>query len=208
MFEAPHLRKIQLDFSRTVFLQRVKHVCGGQRTQSQLSSPPPPRSPQEAWRGLTEHVLQTDQAGHKVVKVDGEVLLAIASHDGLMQRVVQAETYAAGSNGQRSGGLRRDGGGTSAPYGNFILHLTSFLHGHPHLSGAHGPRVVHIPLAVDVLWGKKKQEVTAASLRRRRGEAQRLTRKFSILVHSTLNSTRPSLLLPSFCGTSSGAVVC
>lgn len=93
MFEAPHLRKIQLDFSRTVFLQRVKHVCGGQRTQSQPSSPPPPRSPQEAWRGLTEHVLQTDQAGHKVVKVDGEVLHAIASHDGLMQRVVQAETY-------------------------------------------------------------------------------------------------------------------
>lgn len=111
LFEAPHLQKIQLDFSRTVFLQRVKDVCGGQRTRSQPSSPPPPRSPQEAWRGLTEHVLQTDQAGHKVVKVDGEVLLAIASHDGLMQRVVQAETYAAGSNGQRSGGLRRDEGG-------------------------------------------------------------------------------------------------
>lgn len=104
-----------------------------------------------------------------------------------------------------SGGMR---GGTNAPYGNFILHLTSFLHGHPHLSGAHGPRVVHIPLAVDALWGKKKKEVTAASLRRRLGGAQRLTRKFSILVHSTLNSTRPSLLLPSFCGTSSGAVVC
>lgn len=65
-----------------------------------------------------------------------------------------------------SGGMR---GGTNAPYGNFILHLTSFLHGHPHLSGAHGPRVVHIPLAVDALWGKKKQEVTAGSLRRRLG---------------------------------------
>lgn len=157
LFEAPHLQKIQLDFSRTVFLQRVKDVCGGQRTRSQPSSPPPPRSPQEAWRGLTEHVLQTDQAGHKVVKVDGEVLLAIASHDGLMQRVVQAEAYAAGSNGQRSGGLRRDEWGTNAPYGNFILHLTSFLHGHPHLSGAHGPRVVHIPLAVDALWEKRSR---------------------------------------------------
>lgn len=49
----------------------------------------------------------------------------------------------------------RDEGGTNAPYGNFILPLTSFLHGDPHLSGTHRPRVVHIPLAVDVLWEKE-----------------------------------------------------
>lgn len=71
-----------------------------------------------------------------------------------MQCVVQAETYATGRKGQRSGGGRKDERGTDAPLWHF-LPLTSFLHSHPHFSGTHGPRVVHIPLAVDVLWGKR-----------------------------------------------------
>lgn len=88
--EAPHLQETQLDTSRIVLLQRVKDLCGGQRTQSRppLPAQEPPRSLAEARHGLTEHVLQTDQAAHKVVKVNGEVRLAVASHHGLMQRVV------------------------------------------------------------------------------------------------------------------------
>lgn len=55
--------------------------------------------------------------------------------------------------------------------------------------------------------GEEMGHVTAAGhtfQSRVREALQRLTRKFSILVHSNLNSTRPSLLLPSFCGASSG----
>lgn len=72
-------------------------------------------SPQETRWELTEHVLQTEQATHKVVKVDGEVLLTVASHNRLMQWVVQAETYATGSKGQRSGWLRKDERSANGP---------------------------------------------------------------------------------------------
>lgn len=41
-------------------------------------------------KGLTEEQFQANQAAHKVVKVDVEVL-AVAGHDDLMQRVVERE---------------------------------------------------------------------------------------------------------------------
>lgn len=41
-------------------------------------------------KGLTEEQLQANQATHKVVKVDVEVL-AVAGHDYLMQGVVERE---------------------------------------------------------------------------------------------------------------------
>ena len=39
----------------------------------------------------TEHALQANQAGHKVIKVHGEVRITVASHQDLVQRVVQTE---------------------------------------------------------------------------------------------------------------------
>lgn len=43
--------------------------------------------------GLTEHGLQTNQTAHKVVKVDGEIWFTVTSHQDLMERVVETETW-------------------------------------------------------------------------------------------------------------------
>lgn len=42
--------------------------------------------------GLTEHRLQSDQTGDKVVKVDSQVRLRVSQDDQLEQVVVQLET--------------------------------------------------------------------------------------------------------------------
>lgn len=40
---------------------------------------------------LTEHHIQTHKAGHKVIKVDGHVWLSVASHEDLINAIVQSE---------------------------------------------------------------------------------------------------------------------
>lgn len=44
-------------------------------------------------RGLTEHRLQTNQTANEAVKVNGEVWVTVASHQDLMERVVQTEPW-------------------------------------------------------------------------------------------------------------------
>lgn len=103
---------------------------------------------------LTKEELQSNEAAHKVVKVNAEVRFTVAGHDDLMQGVVEREACPnAKRENKKQARLTLNSQRKAHVEEVSWMHAarTSVLHGHAHLRGTHTATPVHVPSFVQVL---------------------------------------------------------
>lgn len=107
---------------------------------------------------LTEHGLQAHEAADEVVEVDGQVGLRVAGDDQLVQLFVQFIAFLGNkqtnpTHPRRMGGkfVKTEDGVNEARGSSPERGVTCRFQRHPHLVGAHAPRLIQVELAEDGL---------------------------------------------------------